>query len=46
MTEKEMLLAQLDRYWECFECGRVINDPNSAKALRTKGRPLETDLQE
>ena len=37
MTEKEMLLAQLDRYWECFECGRVINDPNSAKVLRTTG---------
>jgi hypothetical protein len=37
MTEQDMLLAQLDRYWECFNCGRVINDPNLAKVLGTTG---------
>ena len=34
-TEQDMLLTQLDRYWECFECGCVIDDPSLAKALET-----------
>ena len=37
MTERDMLLAQLDRYWKCFECGRVIDDPSLAKTLETAG---------
>jgi hypothetical protein len=36
-TEQDMLLTQLDRYWECFECGCVIDDPSLAKALETAG---------
>jgi len=36
-TEQDMLLTQLDRYWECFECGRVIDDPSLTKALETAG---------
>lgn len=36
-TEQAMLLTQLDRYWECFECGCVIDDPSLAKALETAG---------
>lgn len=34
-TEQDMLLTQLDRYWECFECGCVIDDPSLAKVLET-----------
>jgi len=36
-TEQDMLLTQLDRYWKCFECGRVIDDPNLTKTLETAG---------
>lgn len=37
MTEQDILLDQLDQYWECFNCGRVIKDLNLAKALETSG---------
>jgi len=37
MSEQDSLLAQLDRYWQCFACGRIIDDPNLAKALETAG---------
>ncbi len=37
MSEHDSLLAQLDRYWQCFACGRIIGDPNLAKALETAG---------
>lgn len=37
MSEQDSLLAQLDRYWECFACGRIIDDKNLAKALETAG---------
>lgn len=37
MPEQKMLLAQLDRYWECFGCGRVIDDPATAKDLEKAG---------
>lgn len=37
MIEQRMLLDQLDQYWECFNCGRVIKDPNLAKILQTAG---------
>ena len=37
MTEQDVLLAQLDQYWECFNCGCVIKDPNLAKVLQTSG---------
>lgn len=33
--DKDMLLTQLDRYWECFKCGRIIDDPVLSKALGT-----------
>lgn len=36
-TEQDMLLTQLDRYWECVECGCVIDDPSLTKALETVG---------
>ena len=37
MSEQDSLLAQLDRYWQCFGCGRIIDDKNLAKALKTAG---------
>ena len=37
MSEQDALLAQLNRYWECFNCGRVIDDPSLAKALERAG---------
>ena len=37
MSEQDSLLAQLDRYWECFNCGRVVDDPSLAKTLETAG---------
>ena len=37
MSEQDSLLAQLDRYWQCFDCGRIIDDKNLAKALKTAG---------
>jgi len=37
MSEQNKLLAQLDRYWECLRCGRVIDDPATAKDLGKAG---------
>lgn len=37
MSEQNKLLAQLDRYWECPRCGRVIDDPATAKDLGETG---------
>lgn len=37
ISEQDSLLTQLDRYWQCFACGRVIDDPNLAKTLETAG---------
>jgi hypothetical protein len=37
VTEQDELLVQLDQYWECFNCGCLIKDPNLAKTLQTTG---------